>query len=669
MKGAKIPTDRDNVIVKVGGQEVRLTNLRKPFWPALGITKGGLLQFYLDVAPYLLPHIKDRAMVMRRYPDGADGPSFFMKEAPTPRPPWVRICPIEHGEGKVVNFPLIGDEPSLLWCVNLGCIDLNQWYSRCDDVDRPDYLHFDLDPSEGAGFELVRKAGLIVRDALTTLGMKPYVKTSGSRGLHVYVPIVRGPLQDQVLNFTKVLATELAGRNPKVLTVEYRKSVRPRGRVLVDYRQNAWGQTLASIYSVRPKPKATVSVPLTWDEVEAGADIEDFRVDNVRERLDSGWRSVEADPGREGPHQPRQAVWRPRVRVADFDFELPPAQIAQEPAPRGASRLLVLDRVSGAITHTVFSHLAEFLRPGDLLVVNDTRVFPARLIGRRVPSGGRVECLLMGTGRPVEGEAGAEEWDALVHPGQKLKSGLARGVRGRLPRRSRERSWNGGFTAAAAVRLRAAAGRTVAEAVDALGHVPLPPYIDRADRPEDRDRYQTVYARERGSIAAPTAGLHFSSALLSELAGKGVERTHVTLHVGYGTFKPVRTEIVEEHTVDPEAFEVTRGRRGRHLAARGASGRRVIAVGTTTARVLESLEPSDAGDVAARRRRDERVHLPGPSLPAGGRPDHQLSPAALVAPDAGVGASAGATRCCMRTGEAVARGYRFYSYGDAMLVL
>ena len=301
MNRPKIPTDRDNVIVKVGGQEVRLTNLRKPFWPALGITKGGLLQFYLDVAPYLLPHIKNRAMVMRRYPDGAAGPSFFMKEAPVPRPSWIRICPIEHGEDKVVNFPVIDDEPSLLWCVNLGCIDLNQWYSRCDDIDRPDYLHFDLDPSEGADFALVRKAGLIVRDALTTLGMKPYVKTSGSRGLHVYVPIVRGPLQEDVLNFTKALATELAGRNPKVLTVEYRKSIRPRGRVLADYRQNAWGQTLASIYSVRPRPKATVSVPLSWDEVEAGADIDDFRVDNVRERLDQLgdlWKPILATRGR-----------------------------------------------------------------------------------------------------------------------------------------------------------------------------------------------------------------------------------------------------------------------------------------------------------------------------------------------------------------------------------
>ena len=296
-----IPTDRDNVIVGIGGREVRLTNLRKPFWPALGITKGGLLQFYLDVAPYLLPHITDRAMVMRRYPDGADGPSFFMKEAPTPRPPWIRICAIAHGEDKVVNFPVIDDIPSLLWCVNLGCIDLNQWYSRCDDIDRPDYLHFDLDPSDGADFALVRKAGLIVRDALTTLGMKPYVKTSGSKGLHVYVPIARGPLQDDVLNFTHALARELASRNPKVLTVEYRRSTRPRNRVLVDYRQNAWGQTLASIYSVRPRPRATVSVPLTWDELEGGAEIEDFRMDNARERLDDVgdlWKPILSKRGR-----------------------------------------------------------------------------------------------------------------------------------------------------------------------------------------------------------------------------------------------------------------------------------------------------------------------------------------------------------------------------------
>jgi bifunctional non-homologous end joining protein LigD len=233
----------------------------------------------------LLPHIRDRAMVMRRYPNGAAGASFFMKEAPSPRPPWIRICAIDHGDGKVVNFPVIDDRPSLLWLINLGCIDLNQWYARCDDVHRPDYLHFDLDPGDGATFEQASECGLIVRDALTTLGMKPYVKTTGSRGLHVYVALKRGPLQDAVHTFAKALATELASRNPKLMTVGYRVAARPKGRVVVDYKQNAWGQTLASIYSVRPKPRAMVSTPVTWKELEKGVRLEDFRIDNVRQRI------------------------------------------------------------------------------------------------------------------------------------------------------------------------------------------------------------------------------------------------------------------------------------------------------------------------------------------------------------------------------------------------
>ena len=281
----KIPTDVDNVIMTVADRDVRLTNLRKLFWPERKITKGNLIQYYADVAHVLLPHIRDRAMVMRRYPNGAAGAQFFMKEAPTPRPAWIRTCAIGHGDDKVVNFPVIDDLPSLLWIINLGCIDLNQWYTRCDDVDRPDYLHFDLDPSEGATFDQVRECGKIMHDALTTLGMKPYVKTSGSRGLHVYVPIVREPTQDVVLTFAKTLAGELTARNPKLMTLEYRVASRPRNRVLVDYKQNAWGQTLASIYSVRPRPLATVSTPLTWAEVFKGARIEDFRLDNVRERI------------------------------------------------------------------------------------------------------------------------------------------------------------------------------------------------------------------------------------------------------------------------------------------------------------------------------------------------------------------------------------------------
>ena len=280
-----IPTRVDNAILKVDGRDVRLTNLRKPFWPELGITKGALIQYYADVARVLLPHIRDRAMVMRRYPNGAAGASFFMKEAPSPRPPWIRICAIDHGDGKVVNFPVIDDRASLLWLINLGCIDLNQWYARCDDVHRPDYLHFDLDPGEGATFEQGSECGLIVRDALTTLGMKPYVKTTGSRGLHVYVALKRGPLQDAVHTFAKALATELASRNPKLMTVGYRVAARPKGRVVVDYKQNAWGQTLASIYSVRPKPRATVSTPVAWKELEKGVRLEDFRIDNVRQRI------------------------------------------------------------------------------------------------------------------------------------------------------------------------------------------------------------------------------------------------------------------------------------------------------------------------------------------------------------------------------------------------
>ena len=296
-----IPSGVDNVTLKVAGREVRLTNLRKLFWPERGITKGALIQYYADVSPVLLPHIRDRAMVMRRYPNGAAGESFFMKEAPTPRPSWIRTCPIDHGGGKIVTFPVIDDVPSLLWVVNLGCIDLNQWYARCDDVHRPDYLHFDLDPGEGATFDQVRECGLIVRDALTTLGMTPFVKTSGSRGLHVYVALVRGPRQEVVLTFAKTLATELATRNPKLMTVGYRVSARPKGRVLVDYKQNAWGQTLASIYSVRPTPLATVSTPLTWDEVAKGARIEDFRLDNVRTRIarvGDLWKPLLAKKGR-----------------------------------------------------------------------------------------------------------------------------------------------------------------------------------------------------------------------------------------------------------------------------------------------------------------------------------------------------------------------------------
>jgi bifunctional non-homologous end joining protein LigD len=297
----ELPVDENNVTLSVSGREVRLTNLQKPFWPARGITKGALIQYYADVAAVLLPHICDRAMVMKRYPHGAEGPFFFMKRAPVPRPEWIRTCTIDHDSGNIIDFPVIDDVPSLLWVINLGCIDLNQWYAKCDDVNRPDYVHFDLDPGNGATFPQVCECALIVQEALETLGMKPLVKTSGSKGLHVYVPIVRGPLQKAVWTFAKALAVELASRHPKLMTSEYKREKRPPGRVLVDYNQNRWGSTLASIYSVRPTPHASVSTPLLWKEVAKGVRIEDFRLDNVRERIDEVgdlWKPLLAAKGR-----------------------------------------------------------------------------------------------------------------------------------------------------------------------------------------------------------------------------------------------------------------------------------------------------------------------------------------------------------------------------------
>lgn len=274
-----------NTVVKLGAQEVHLTNLGKVFWPELGYTKRDLLQYYADISSTLLPHIQDRAMVMKRYPNGIMGKWFFMKRTPSPAPEWLQICEIEHESSNVIPFPMIQDLASLLWVINLGCVDLNPWYSRCDDVDRPDFLHFDLDPVEGATFEGVRKTAMVVRDALTSLGMSPLAKTSGSKGIHVYVPIVRGPVQKDVWRFAKAFAKQMELGFPELITAEYRIARRPRGRVLVDYNQNAWGQTLASVYSVRPNPHAAVSAPVTWDEVEAGFEIKDFRLDNVPARV------------------------------------------------------------------------------------------------------------------------------------------------------------------------------------------------------------------------------------------------------------------------------------------------------------------------------------------------------------------------------------------------
>jgi bifunctional non-homologous end joining protein LigD len=297
----EIPRDANDLEVTVGDRAVKLTNLKKVFWPEEGLTKGDLVRYYAAIAPAVLPHIRDRAMVMKRYPHGAVGDFFFMKRAPTPRPEWIETCAIEHSSGNVIDFPVINDLASLLWVINLGCIDLNEWYARCDDVDRPDYLHFDLDPGEEVRWPQVVETAQVVNETLRGLGMPTYVKTTGSRGVHVYVPIVRGPTQKAVWTAAKTISVDIARRHPRLATAIYRKDARPRDRVHVDFNQNAWGRTLASVYSVRPRPRAPVSTPVTWEELAGGITIAEFRMDNVparvRERGDL-WAPVTADTRR-----------------------------------------------------------------------------------------------------------------------------------------------------------------------------------------------------------------------------------------------------------------------------------------------------------------------------------------------------------------------------------
>jgi bifunctional non-homologous end joining protein LigD len=235
-------------------------------------------------------------MVMKRYPHGAAGEFFFMKRAPSPRPEWIETVAIEHDSGNVIDFPMVQDVASLMWCINLGCIDLNQWYARSDDVDRPDYVHFDLDPGD-APFPAVRETALLLDETLRGLGMPTFVKTSGSKGIHVYVPIRRGPVQKQVWTFAKTVSVELAKRYPSLMTAVYARAKRPAGRVLVDYNQNRWGSTLASVYSARPTPLATVSAPVTWKELPT-VEIADFTVHNMPARvkkLGDLWAPLAAD--------------------------------------------------------------------------------------------------------------------------------------------------------------------------------------------------------------------------------------------------------------------------------------------------------------------------------------------------------------------------------------
>ena len=359
------------------------------------------------------------------------------------------------------------------------------------------------------------------------------------------------------------------------------------------------------------------------------------------------------------------------MNVAEFDFELPEELIAQDPPPeRGGSRLLVLNRQDGRLEDASFSDIGRFLHAGDLLVVNNTRVFPARLLGRRDPSGGEVECLLLQqlptpNFQPPNEPEGMEVWEALVHPGQKLKPGSRirfEGAGTALHGEVLARHFHGRRT----VRLWTGDGAPIQDAIDRLGHVPLPPYIKRDDRPGDRERYQTVYARDRGSVAAPTAGLHFTTSLLGELRARGVEIVEITLHVGYGTFKPVRADKVADHVVDAEAITVT-SESAKTLTAALRGDRRIIAVGTTTTRALESLVIED-GRVQPASGRTGLFIAPGHRfrIVSGLITNFHLPRSSLLML---VAAFAGREHVLAAYRHAVAAKYRFYSYGDAMLIV
>lgn len=341
--------------------------------------------------------------------------------------------------------------------------------------------------------------------------------------------------------------------------------------------------------------------------------------------------------------------------ISDFDFDLPPDLIAQEPlAERDASRLLVLSRKTGALEHRAFRDLPDLLDPGDLLVFNRSRVLAARLLGLR-GKGGEAEILLLR-------DRGEGKWEAMVRPGRYLRPGQRVTI-------------DDDFSVVIETEALAADGRRrvclisrtrdVAAALERCGHMPLPPYVRRPDRPEDRERYQTIYAREPGSIAAPTAGLHFTSSLLERLRARGIKTAEIVLHVGPGTFRPVTVEDVADHRLPPEPYEIP-VETAQAVAAAKARGGRVVAIGTTSARTLEGAARD--GGVTPGAGETALVIVPGHRFQVIDAlvTNFHLPRSSLLLL---VSALAGRERVLAAYAEAVRSRYRFYSYGDAMLVL
>jgi bifunctional non-homologous end joining protein LigD len=275
--------------IRRGRRVVRLSNLDKLFWPEAGITKGDLLRYYRDVAPVLVPHLRERPFTMKRYPDGWRGKHFFQKDAPKNMPDWIKrvtlvVTPRETGkQRRTIQAPIVNDELALLWMINMGCIDCNTWYSRIDKLDRPDWVVFDLDPSDDVGFAETAEVALLVKHELDALELVSFPKTSGAVGMHVLVPVERRHSYDDTRRFAHTVADTLARKHPGLATTEWSKQ-RRRG-VLIDASQNARGKTIASVYSVRPMPHAPVSTPLRWDEVNEKLDPSSYSMEVVLDRI------------------------------------------------------------------------------------------------------------------------------------------------------------------------------------------------------------------------------------------------------------------------------------------------------------------------------------------------------------------------------------------------
>jgi bifunctional non-homologous end joining protein LigD len=271
--------------VRIGRREVTVTNPEKVFFPKLGLTKGDLVRYYVDVAPHVLPHVRRRPMQMLRYPNGVEGEFFYQKRVPNPHPAWLDTVHVRFpGSGRTADFPVVDDAAGLAWIANLGCIDLHTWHSRVDDVDRPDYMLIDLDPSEGNPWKHVRAVALVVKEVMDELGLPSFAKTSGSTGMHILVPLRVELRFPDVRRFAKVLAQEVERRvgDQGVATTTWK--VAERRGVFVDYGQNSRDRTIACAYSIRPNGEARASAPLAWEEV-AQVEPSAFTLRAMRERI------------------------------------------------------------------------------------------------------------------------------------------------------------------------------------------------------------------------------------------------------------------------------------------------------------------------------------------------------------------------------------------------